>query len=331
MSLGAPATLPVRLLARAGLLSFVVASIAFALIRLSPGDFAETSLGLGASQGVLAQQRAVYGLDQPILTQYAAWLSGLVRLDLGESWLYRRPVSSLVAERALNTLGLSVAALAWALAAGALMGTWRAATRFRFLARVVDAASALVVSLPALLTTLVLGLLGARTDWFVVGSPPTEAWLELAYEGAGQMARHLLLPLVAIGLPVAAAVERIQADAVAQARTAPCLEGLRARGISRRRQTWVHATRLAAAPVVSMVGLLAANVLNGALTVELFMGWPGLGRLLLDSLAARDSPLVVGCVTASALIVTLTLAASGAFADRLDPRSAGRSVVEPLR
>lgn len=331
MSRGAPALSLIRLMVRAGLLSLLLASAAFTLIRLSPSDFAETTLGLGASQEVLAQQRAVYGLDRPILVQYLEWLSGAARLDFGESWLYRRPVTNLVAERALNTLGLSVAALTWALAVGALLGTWRAATSVRPLARMVDAASALVVSLPALLTTLVLGLLGARTDWYVVGGPPTDAWLQLARDGVGEMLRHLFLPLMAMGLPVAAAVERIQADAIRESRMAPCLEGLRARGVSLRRQIWVHATRLAAAPVASMVGLLAANVLNGALTVELFLGWPGLGRLLIDALAARDSPLVVGCVTASTLVVTLTLAATGACADQLDPRSRTSPAVERPR
>lgn len=203
---------------------------------------------------------------------------------------------------------------------GLAIGTWRASTRARWAAACVDVSSATIVALPALLTTLLLAVAGASTGWYSVGSVSPDWWNAMGAHGLRAVVADLFLPVTAIGLPLAAAIERLQSHAVMEAQVAPFNEGLAARGVPRTRITWVHATRLAAGPVVSVFGFLAANVLNGSLTVELFLGWPGLGRLLVDALSARDLPLVAGCAAAGSIIVTLCLAGTGVLADILDPR-----------
>lgn len=301
---------------RALALALCVASGAYLLVHLAPGDFAQTSLELGASPTERARQQVALGLDRPILTQYLEWLVKLVRFDLGDSWLYQRPVIELVVERSGNTLSVSMMALMVATLAGLLLGTWRAGTRRRWAALLVDVVSATLVSLPALLVTLVLAVVGASTGWYAVGGLSPD-WWRVAPQNAFA---SLFLPVAAIAIPLAAAIERLQSHAVSEAVGARFNQGLVARGVPPHRMTWIHATRNAAAPFVSVFGFLAANVLNGSLTVELFLGWPGLGRLLVEGLSARDLPLVAGCVAAGTLIVSCCLAATGALADVLDPR-----------
>lgn len=300
-------------------LAILVASAAYFLVQLAPGDFAQTSLDLGASVGERATQQVVLGLDRPVLVQYADWLVKLAHLDLGDSWLYQRPVVALVVERSTNTLSVSFIALTVAALAGLSIGTWRAATPRRWAAVLVDVVSATLVSLPALLITLVLAVVGASTGWYAVGGLSPDWW-----RGTDQSVfAALFLPVAAIAIPLAAAIERLQSQAIGAATSARFNQGLVARGVSPRRVTWIHATRVASAPVVSVLGFLAANVLNGSLTVELFLGWPGLGRLLVEGLSARDLPLVAGCVAVGTLIVTCCLAATGAVAEALDPRDRG--------
>lgn len=301
---------------RALLLAIAVASAAYVLVHLAPGDFAQTSLDLGTSATERARQQVALGLDRPLLVQYLQWLVKLARLDLGDSWLYQRPVIELVVERTGNTLSVSIIALIGAALAGLSLGTWRAGTRLRWLAGLVDVVSATLVSLPALLVTLVLAVVGASTGWYAVGGLSPDWWRSTEQS----LFVALFLPVAAIAIPLAAAIERLQSRAVGEATGARFNQGLAARGVPPRRMTWIHASRVASAPVVSVFGFLAANVLNGSLTVELFLGWPGLGRLLVEGLSARDLPLVAGCVAAGTLIVTCSLAATGALADALDPR-----------
>jgi peptide/nickel transport system permease protein len=310
---------------RALVLAIAVASAAFFLVHLAPGDFAQTSLDLGAPATERARQQAALGLDRPVLAQYLDWLVKLVRLDLGDSWLYQRPVLELVVERTGNTLSVSVIALMVASLAGLSLGTWRAGTGRRWAAFLLDVVSATLVSLPALLLTLVLAVVGASTGWYSVGGLSPDWWRST---DRGLFAA-LFLPVAAIAIPLAAAIERLQSRAVGEATGARFNQGLVARGVPLRRMTWIHATRVASAPVVSVFGFLAANVLNGSLTVELFLGWPGLGRLLVEGLSARDLPLVAGCVAAGTLIVTCCLAATGALAEALDPR--GRAATDGAR
>lgn len=304
----------------ATVLIVAVASASFVLVHLAPSDFVATTGGLGVDAARMAKERLAVGLDRSLADQYLDWLGRFARFDWGTSWLYQRPVHHLVVERVVNTLGVSVLALSAATALGLAVGTWRALTPSRLTAAIVDAATAVIVSIPMLFLTLVLAVVGASTGWYAVGASPP-LWGDLLDpRTAIGAARRAFLPALAIMLPVAATLERLQAQAVSGALPATVRRGLLARGLSPRQVGWVHATRLSAGPVVTTYGFVAANVLNGSLTVELFLGWPGLGRLLVDALSARDQPLVAGCVVAGTTIVLACLSVTRHLSELLDPR-----------
>jgi peptide/nickel transport system permease protein len=137
--------------------------------------------------------------------------------------------------------------------------------------------------------------------------------------------RHLPLPALALGLPLAATLERVQSQAVAEALAEPCMTAARARGVSERQVLWRHAVKLGAKPVAAMAGLLGGMLLSGSFAVELVTSWPGLGRLTYDALRARDLYLAAGCVSAAAGFLVVGLLASDLALAALDPRITPRS------
>jgi peptide/nickel transport system permease protein len=130
------------------------------------------------------------------------------------------------------------------------------------------------------------------------------------------------MPALALGLPIAAALERLQSRAIREALGDPSVAAARARGVSRRRATWVHAFRLSAPPVLGVLGIVVGTVLSGSFIVEIVMSWPGLGRLMYDALLARDMYLAAGCASAAALFLAIGILAADIALAVLDPRTA---------
>jgi len=309
--------------ASALVLMLVAASGMLLLMRLSPGDSASVELrGVGASEETIARERARLGLDKPFAQQYAAWLSRAVRLDFGTSFRYRQPVSSLVIERAGNTALLGVTALLVATLVGLPLGVIAGGGRAPAIGRLVRMGSLLALSLPPLLTALVLAWIAARTGWFPVGGLSSIGAAEMpAIARARDLAWHLTLPALALAVPLAAMFERLQADAVTATRAEPCVLGARARGLPPSRVLWRRVWRAALGPVLAVYGLSAGQLLSGSLAVELVTAWPGLGRLTLDALSARDLPLGAGCAAAAALFLAVWTTISDVLIAAADPRT----------
>ncbi len=302
----------------AGGLAFalVVASLSMWLARLSPGD-ATTREAIAMTVEQRTAMRAELGLDQPLLTQYGRWLSGLARFDLGRSSLFKRPVADLVGERALNTALLAVAALVVASLVGIPLGRYTGASQTA-LARTVRAASVAVLSLPPLLGALLLVLLAAQTGWLPVGGMTSggltgTAWLT-------DLAWHLPVPVLALALPLAATLERVQSRAMAEAIGRPFVDASRARGLTRARTLRVHAWPASLAPVLGIYGVLVGALFSGSFVVEVVTSWPGLGRLLFDALLARDVWLVAGCGAAGAVSLAVATTMADVMHAALDPR-----------
>ena len=206
-----------RRLAFSVLLVAVVSSAAMLLTFAAPGDITSEQVGTGATARSIEAERARLGLDRPILAQYGAWLSRAARLDFGTSLMYGRPVAGLVAERAGNTLLLAVAALALG-AAGGRAARRRVGQPARDRAGAIRAASVAAVSMPSLVSSLVLVLVAARTGWLPTGgmtsidAAAARGWLE----AAADIARHLVVPTLALALPLGATIERLQSQATAE-------------------------------------------------------------------------------------------------------------------
>lgn len=318
----AGASHPRWLLARAAgaaLLVLATASGAFVLARLAPGDFA-TEQGLALDARQRARLRADLGLDRPLAAHYASWLARAAQLDFGESFLYSRPVSGLVRERAANTAVLAAAALAVAtlvgVPAGVVSGRRRGAGR-----RLVRAASLLVLSVPPLVSSLLLVWLAARTGWAPVGGMPVLGAHATWVGWLADLARHLPLPVLALALPVAASLERLQAQALDEAAREPFVTAAVARGLSWRQAVWRHAWPVSLRPVLGVYGLVIGGLFSGSFVVEVVTAWPGLGRLMYDALRARDIYLAAGCAAAGAALLAAGTLVSDMLLRLADPRA----------
>ena len=175
-----------------------------------------------------------------------------------------------------------------------------------------------MLSVPPLLSALVLVLMAAVTGWFPVGGMTSgglsgAAWLV-------DLARHLPVPVLALALPLAASLERVQSRAMADTINRPFVDASRARGLTRDRTLRVHAWPASLAPVLGIYGVLVGALFSGSFVVEIVTSWPGLGRLLFDALTARDVWLVAGCGAAGAVALALGTTLADVLHAALDPR-----------
>jgi peptide/nickel transport system permease protein len=305
----------VRRLARALLLVLAVSSAALLLVQLAPGDaFSRFDLDPAVAQA----ERARFGFDRPLAAQYAGWLSRAVRLDFGESARFHRPVGALLRERAANSVLLGCAALVIAVGVGLPAGVLTGSRPRPWWSVVLRIAALVLVATPPLATSLVLLLIAATTGWLPAGGMGSAAG------GGGGILAYIPLPALALGLPIAASLERMQSTAMQQALSAPCVMAARARGASPQRAVWVHAWRLSLAPIVGVLGIIVGSALSGSFIVEIVMSWPGLGELMFQALIARDTYLAAGCAAAGALFLAAAVVCSDIALVVVDPRTLDR-------
>jgi peptide/nickel transport system permease protein len=304
-----------RRFAFAALLVFTVSSASLVLTRLAPGDYAMVTLGVDARPELLEQTRARYGLNRPIVEQYRDWLAHALRLDFGESMQHGVPVAGLVRTAAGNTALLAVTALLCATLVGLPLGIISGSRR-GMVAEAIGAASVFALSLPSLLTSLVLLVVAARTGWFPVGnmrSAGTSSTTDLLW--------HLVVPATALALPVAAMFERLQARAMGEVIAQPYVVAALARGVPRSRIIWRGALKAALRPTIAVYGLVVGALLSGSFAVEAVTSWPGLGQLMLNALRARDLYLVAGCAAAGSLFLAFGTLLSDFALAAVDPRA----------
>ena len=315
-----------RRLAFAILLVAGVSSGSFVLARLAPGDFVSQSIGTDASPKTIARARARLGLDKSIAAQYREWLASAVRLDFGNSMQYDRPVRGLIAERSANTAVLALTALALATLIGLPLGVVAGSRHGGVPAAAIRAASLLLLSMPPLLTSLLLVFISARTGWLPIAgmrsasAAPSGLTLDLI--------RHLVVPALAIGLPIAAMLERLQAQAMRDVIGEPFVLAALARGVPRSRVVWRGALKASLRSIAGVYGLIVGTVLSGSFAVEVITAWPGLGALMLQALRARDIYLVAGCAGAGALFLALGTLVSDIALALVDPRASADAMQE---
>ena len=303
------------------LLVFVVSSGSLLLAHLAPGDYTSALSRPGVSPETVARERERLGLDRPLAEQYVAWLGRLVRFDLGTSFRYDRPVTELVGERAANTALLAAVALLLATGVGLPLGVISGSRRAGLLASTIRGVSIVGLSLPPLLTSILLALLAARTGWFPIGGMTSIGAAELS--GAGRLADlswHLVLPAAALALPIAATLERLLARSMTETLNEPFILAAIARGISRRRVVWRHALRVAIRPVAGIYGIIVGSLLSGSFAVEIVASWPGLGQLMYEALISRDVHLVAGCAAIGSLFLACGNLLSDVGLTVADPR-----------
>ena len=284
-----------------------VATLVFALIHLVPGDPAQSMLGEGASQEEVVALREALGLNRPLLVQYQAFLTGLVRGDLGSSFRYGTPVGHEIRDRLFRTFQLAFAAMFVAMLIAIPLGMVAAVFRGTAIDHAAMTLSLIGISMPNFWLGPLLAIL------FAVHL----GWLPVA--GTGSLA-HLVLPAVTLGAALAAILARMTRASLLEELRELYVLAARARGLSRLRAIVRHAFRNSLIPVVTIVGLQFGAVLTGTIITETIFAWPGVGRLLIQAINFRDYPLVQGCI----LFISFTYVMMNLLTDitygLLDPR-----------
>ena len=310
----------VRRLLFAAVLVVASSSAALLLTRLAPGDVT-MELGIEASAEEVAAARARFDLDRSAVEQWGLWAGRALRLDLGTSFLYSRPVAPLVGRAAANTAILGVVALLVATVIGIALGIFTGSRQRGMAVAAVRAASIACVSLPPLLTSLLLVFVAARTGWFPLGGMTSSAVGDQAWTTwIADVARHLPLPVLALALPVAATFERLQSQSMTEAMRQPFLTAALARGVAHRDVILDHAWRVSLRPICAVYGLVIGALLSGSFVVEYVTAWPGLGRLMYEALRARDIYLVTGCAAMGAVLLGVGTFAGDLLLAVADPR-----------
>lgn len=299
-----------------------VSLLTFGVIQLSPGDFLdEMRLNPIASEELIAQMRAQFGLDQPVYIQYAKWLRNMLRLDFGYSFTWNAPVSWLIGTRLLNTLILGTAALVFSWVLAVPMGIYSATRQYSAGDSFLSVVAFLGVSIPNFFLALLLLLMAARTGWLPVGGMTS---IEFSFftplEKVLDIGRHVIIPTLVLGTAGMAFLMRQTRAQMLEVMRQEYVKTARAKGLTERKVVVKHAFRNAVNPLITVLGFELGGILSGAALTETVIGWPGLGQLILDAVIRRDVYLVM----AALMIGTLLLIVGNLIADLLlafsDPR-----------
>jgi peptide/nickel transport system permease protein len=288
-----------------------VVVVNFALIQLAPGDPATILVGdFPAPPGYIAQVRHDFGLDRPLPVQLVRYVGEILHGNLGYSFANRQPVTGLIAGRLGATLELTLTGLLLASLLGIALGTLAARVRGGWLDGAVQVAALAGYSVPEFwLGQILILAFAVGLGWL-----PSQGNMSLrGTHGALDQLRYLVLPATALSLRQLALIARITRTALIEVMAQDYILAARARGASERRVFLAHAVRNAAAPVVTVIGYNAGFVLAGSALIETVFGWPGIGRLLFDSISNRDYPVMLAIL----LLISATVVIANLLTDVL--------------
>jgi len=284
-----------------------VATLTFALIHLVPGDPVIAMLGESAAPADIEGLRHQLGLDRPLGAQYLSFLAGIARGDLGQSIATGVPVATLIRERFPATLELAGAGLIVAIAIAFPLGMIAGANPGGAADVGAMGFAILGISIPHLyLGPLLMIVFSLDLGW-------------LPLTGRGGLS-HLVLPAITLGTAMAAVLARMLRQSLIKVRCADYMRTALSKGLSPTRALLGHGLRNALTPVVTLLGLQAGGLLTGSIITEMLFSWPGLGRLMITAISARDYPLVEGCVLTFALTYVLVNMLTDLLYGLIDPR-----------
>ncbi len=303
-----------RLLATIPVLA-IVAVLVFLMLRLTPGDPAAILAGDAANTDQIAQIRSSLGLDRPIVVQFGIWAGKLLTGDLGESFYYKQKVTALIAQRIEPTLSLATLTIVIAVLVSVPLGVlaaWRFGSAFD---RLLMGFSVMGFSVPVFVLAYLL-------IWFVslkLGLLPVQGYQRLA-DGFWPYLRHLLLPSITLSIVYVALIARVTRASVLESLGEDYIRTARAKGLPEFRVLVRHALANAAVPIVTVIGIGIALLIGGVVVTESVYAIPGLGRLTVDAVLARDFPTIQGLILFFSFVyvlINLLVDVSYVF---LDPR-----------
>jgi peptide/nickel transport system permease protein len=303
-------------------LLLAVIVVNFVVIQMAPGDPIQVLVGdFPAPPEYIEKLRHDLGLDKSVGHQLVDYLTHVIRGDLGFSFANRRPVTDLILERAFNTVLLTGTALTLASLLGVILGVSAARNRGSRIDNCLNIGSLFGFSIPVFwLAQVLIVIFSVKLAWL-----PSNGIVSAreSYEGIDHLwdvAKHLILPVIALGLRYAVSTARLTRASVLEVLGAEYIVTAKAKGVSATRVLYKHALPNALLPVVTSIGHNFGYVLAGSALVETVFGWPGLGRLLYESMAARDTPVILGIFLASALVAVLANLVTDLLYGFLDPR-----------
>ena len=294
-----------------------ISLVVFLIMALLPGDPALAILGPYATPEALASLRGELGLDEPLWRRFLLWLGNLLQGDLGRSVALQRPVTDEIAERVGPTLLLAAAALSLSVVLGLAAGAFAAAHRRRWQDQLVTFTVLLGISAPQFwLAMLLILVFAVWLQWLPVSG------MYAVYGGGGalDLLRHLALPALSLAVVVTGVLARLSRAAMLEELSQDYVRMARAKGLSEARVVYRHAFLNMLGKMMPVIGLQMGFLLGGAVYIETVFQWPGLGRMLVDAIAARDLPLVQGGVLVMAGAYVLVNLLADLLQHLLDPR-----------
>jgi len=286
---------------------WLIVTMVFLLAHIVPGDPVQQMLGEGARAEDLEQLRHALGLDVPIAVQYGRYLQGVIHGDLGESFRFREPVSRVVLEHYPATLELALVALLVCVAIGIPAGLLAAERRATATDRTVGLFTLFGLSVP----NFALGPVLILVFSVLLG------WLPVSGRGGPA---HLILPAVTLGASLAAILTRMVRTSVIEELSSDYVRTARAKGLSSAAVLFRHAFRNALIPILTILGLQFGTLLAGTIVTETIFSWPGIGRLAVQAINARDYPLLQGCILLIAVSYVLVNLLTDFVYALIDPR-----------
>jgi peptide/nickel transport system permease protein len=318
--------LVLRRLILAPLLVWMVATLTFAVVQLAPGTYADTIDNPRLTPAARAHLRSLYGLDEAGGRQYLQWLGTLVHGDLGQSFLFKQPVTGVIATALPPTILLAGTALIMDLLLGVILALVSARRPGGWTDRIVTLLSLGVYGVPSFwLAGLAILLFSLKLGWLPashMASVGADRWSFAAQQL--DLLRHLILPASVLGIVGAASTARYLRASLLDVQRSNHILAARARGLSEGRILWVHTLRPALGPLVTLIGLSLPVLVSGSVVIETIFSWPGMGRILWQAAVARDIPMVMGCTLIGAVAVILGSLAADLLYAWADPRVRSR-------
>lgn len=318
-------SIPVRYLVQKLLLMVLllwgVATMIFFLVELSPGDITDKFINPEISPEQRQLIIAKFGLDQPVYVRYVKTMASLATGDLGYSLVQERPTVDMIAEALPNTLLLSAVTLLIIYPFGILLGTFQAVNQGRVSDSTASIVSLLFYSMPSFWLALMLQLMAPTFGLPISGRndavmyeyfSPGEQWLDTA--------KHILLPGIAMGVASAAGVARYMRSSLLEVIRQDYIRTARAKGLPERVVIGKHALRNALLPIITLIGLSLPFLVGGSVLIETVFAWPGMGKLIIDSIYQQDTPVITACFLLFAVMVTAGNFLADLLYSVVDPR-----------
>jgi peptide/nickel transport system permease protein len=292
----------------------------FGLMRLTPGNPAIVLAGLDPTPARVNAITKALGLNLPLTTQYAKWISSVARGSFGTSYVYNVPISTLIAQRLGNTLLLMVAAMSLAIVLGFALGVLAAVTRVGPVRGSITAFSTFSLTIPTFITGVVFILLFA-VEWRIF---PAGGFVSITSQPVEGL-KSLVLPAITLALPIAAVIARFMQTSLLQAYDEQYVQTATAKGLSRPRILLRHALPNALPPVVTVTGIQMGQLIGGAVIVEATFSWPGLAQLSVQAVEKRDYPVVQDVLLLAVLVFIVIQFLTDIVHAMLDPRVRART------